>query len=32
MSDIVWSVDPRRDDLKNLALRVREFAADALEA
>jgi signal transduction histidine kinase len=31
MSDIVWSVDPRRDDLKNVALRVREFAADTLE-
>jgi len=31
MSDIVWSIDPRRDDLKNLVMRVRQFAADVLE-
>ena len=31
MSDIVWAIDPRRDDLKNLVLRVRQFAADVLE-
>jgi signal transduction histidine kinase len=32
MSDIVWSVDPRRDDLRNVALRIRQFASDVLEA
>jgi signal transduction histidine kinase len=32
MSDIVWSIDPRRDDLSNLALRIRQFASDVLEA
>jgi len=32
MSDIVWSVDPRRDDLKNVVLRVRQFASEVLEA
>lgn len=32
MSDIVWSVDPRRDDLKNVVLRIRQFAADVLES
>ena len=32
MSDIVWSVDPRKDDLKNVALRIRQFASDVLEA
>jgi ligand-binding sensor domain-containing protein/anti-sigma regulatory factor (Ser/Thr protein kinase) len=32
MSDIVWSIDPRRDDLCNLILRIRDFAADTLEA
>jgi signal transduction histidine kinase len=31
MSDIVWSIDPRRDDLNNVVLRVREFASDVLE-
>jgi signal transduction histidine kinase/ligand-binding sensor domain-containing protein len=31
MSDIVWSIDPRRDDLSNLASRVREFAAGLLD-
>jgi signal transduction histidine kinase len=31
MSDIVWSVDPRRDDLHNVVLRVREFAYEILE-
>ena len=30
MSDIVWSVDPRRDDLDNVALRVRQLAVDLL--
>ncbi|MBI4469412.1 MAG: hypothetical protein HY650_08845 [Acidobacteria bacterium] len=32
MSDIVWSIDPRRDDLNNLILRISEFAADVLDA
>ncbi|MGE0639969.1 MAG: two-component regulator propeller domain-containing protein [Thermoanaerobaculia bacterium] len=31
-SDIVWSIDPRRDDLGSLAVRLRRFAADLLEA
>ena len=31
MSDIVWSIDPRRDDLNNVVLRVREFASGILE-
>jgi len=32
MSDIVWSVDPRRDDLANVVTRVRQFGADIFEA
>jgi signal transduction histidine kinase/ligand-binding sensor domain-containing protein len=32
MGDIVWSIDPRRDDLNNLILRIRQFASDTLEA
>ncbi len=32
MSDIVWSIDPCRDDLHSVILRVRQFAADVLEA
>jgi signal transduction histidine kinase/ligand-binding sensor domain-containing protein len=32
MSDIVWSIDPRKDDLKNVVQRVRQFASDVLEA
>jgi signal transduction histidine kinase len=31
MSDIVWSVDPRRDDLASLVARSREFALGVLE-
>lgn len=31
MSDIVWSIDPRRDDLQSVVRRVRQFAADILE-
>lgn len=27
-SDIVWSIDPRRDDLQSVVNRVRSFAAD----
>ncbi len=32
MSDIVWSIDPRRDDLNSLLARLRDFAADVLDA
>ncbi len=32
MSDIVWSIDPKRDDLHNVVVRVRQFASDVLEA
>ncbi|HEY0323443.1 MAG TPA: two-component regulator propeller domain-containing protein [Pyrinomonadaceae bacterium] len=32
MSDIVWSIDPRRDDLRNVVQRIRQFASDVLEA
>ena len=32
MADIVWSVDPRRDDLGNVVKRVRKFGADVFEA
>src|SRR4030095_341223 len=31
MSDIVWSVDPKRDDLASLAARVRQFALGMFE-
>lgn len=30
--DIVWSIDPSRDELADLAARVRAFGADLLEA
>src|SRR5262249_26960820 len=32
MSDIVWAIDPRRDDLSNVVFRVRQFASDLLSA
>lgn len=32
MSDIVWAIDPRRDDLSNVVFRVRQFASDLLMA
>ena len=32
MSDIVWSIDPRRDNLNGVVLRVRQFASEVLEA
>lgn len=32
MSDIVWSIDPRRDDLGHVITRARQFAADVLDA
>jgi signal transduction histidine kinase len=31
MSDIVWSIDPRRDDLASLTARVRQFALGLTE-
>lgn len=31
MSDIVWSIDPTKDDLTNVVTRVRAFASDVLE-
>src|SRR5215831_7056276 len=30
MSDIVWAIDPRRDDLSSVVFRVRQFASDLL--
>ena len=32
MSDIVWSIHPRNDNMKDLSLRMRRFAADILSA
>lgn len=32
MGEIVWSIDPRRDDLKHLLARIGQFASGALEA
>jgi ligand-binding sensor domain-containing protein/signal transduction histidine kinase len=32
MSDIVWAVDPRRDRVFDLALRMRRFASDSFTA
>ncbi len=32
MSDIVWAIDPRRDNLENLIARVRRFASDSMDA
>ncbi|HET7453795.1 MAG TPA: two-component regulator propeller domain-containing protein [Thermoanaerobaculia bacterium] len=32
MSDIVWAVDPRRDDLASLVARLRHFSATLAEA
>jgi len=32
MSDVVWSIDPRRDDLHNLITRIRQFASRLFEA
>jgi signal transduction histidine kinase len=32
MSDIVWSIDPRKDDLANVVSRIRQFASDIFEA
>ncbi len=31
MSDIVWSIDPRRDDLGDVIARIRAFGSDVLE-
>jgi ligand-binding sensor domain-containing protein/two-component sensor histidine kinase len=32
MSDIVWAIDPRQDDLSNVVLRIAELASEVLEA
>jgi ligand-binding sensor domain-containing protein/signal transduction histidine kinase len=32
MSDLVWSIDPRKDDMRSLLRRTREFASDVLES
>ncbi len=32
MSDIVWSVDPQKDSLQELIVRMREFGASVLDA
>jgi len=32
MSDIVWSIDPGRDELGQVVTRTRQFAADVLDA
>ncbi len=32
MTDIVWSTDPRKDDVASLVQRIRRFAANALES
>ncbi len=32
MSDIVWSIDPRRDDLGQVITRTRQFASDVLDS
>lgn len=32
MSDIVWAIDPRRDDLQSLIPRIREMASEVLGA
>ncbi|MGH9387854.1 MAG: two-component regulator propeller domain-containing protein [Vicinamibacterales bacterium] len=32
LDDVVWSVDPRQDDLASVERRVREYAADVLGA
>ncbi|HEV8630839.1 MAG TPA: two-component regulator propeller domain-containing protein [Thermoanaerobaculia bacterium] len=32
LSDLVWSIDPRRDDLASLLARLRRFGSDLLES
>lgn len=32
LGDSIWSIDPRRDDLRSVFARVRHFAAELLEA
>jgi signal transduction histidine kinase len=32
MSDLVWSIDPRKDDMRSLLRRIREFSSDVLES
>jgi ligand-binding sensor domain-containing protein/two-component sensor histidine kinase len=31
LSDIVWAIDPRRDDVRSLVRRLRQFAGETLE-
>lgn len=31
LSESIWAIDPRRDDLRSLATRIRRFASDLLE-
>lgn len=31
MSDAVWSIDPKQDDLRNIVARMRTFATDVLD-
>jgi signal transduction histidine kinase len=32
LGESIWAIDPRRDDLRSLATRIRRFAGDVLEA
>ena len=32
LSESIWAIDPRRDDLRSLATRIRRFAGDLLES
>jgi signal transduction histidine kinase len=32
LSESIWAIDPRRDDLRSLATRIRRFAGDVLES
>ncbi len=32
LGESIWAIDPRRDDLRSLATRIRRFAGDLLEA
>jgi len=32
MREIIWAIDPRRDDLSDFVYRVRQFASDMLDA
>jgi len=32
LSESIWAIDPRRDDLRSLATRIRRFAGDLMES